>query len=114
MRRLSASVTSSLYGRRATPRGRCGDARLRHGWTVWSGPSGGGGDTRGGGWDVARMTVTDVITSYLDHLAVERGTARNTLDGYARDLRRYEQHLATLGVPSLETVSEAHVSAFLA
>jgi integrase/recombinase XerD len=60
------------------------------------------------------MTVTDAITSYLDHLAVERGTARNTLDGYARDLRRYEQHLSTLGVPSLDSVSEAHVSAFLA
>jgi integrase/recombinase XerD len=60
------------------------------------------------------MTVTDAITSYLDHLAVERGTARNTLDGYARDLRRYEQHLSTLGVPALGSVSEAHVSAFLA
>jgi integrase/recombinase XerD len=60
------------------------------------------------------MTVYDAITSYLDHLAVERGTARNTLDGYARDLRRYEQHLSTLGVPSLDSVSEAHVSAFLA
>lgn len=60
------------------------------------------------------MTVTDAITSYLDHLAVERGTARNTLDGYTRDLRRYEQHLASLGVPSLESVGEAHVSAFLA
>jgi integrase/recombinase XerD len=60
------------------------------------------------------MTVYDAITSYLDHLAVERGTARNTLDGYSRDLRRYEQHLSTLGVPSLDSVSEAHVSAFLA
>jgi integrase/recombinase XerD len=60
------------------------------------------------------MTVTDAITSYLDHLAVERGTARNTLDGYARDLRRYEQHLSTLGVAGLDSVSEAHVSAFLA
>lgn len=55
-----------------------------------------------------------MITSYLDHLAVERGTARNTLDGYARDLRRYEQHLTSLGVPSLDAVGEAHVSAFLA
>lgn len=55
-----------------------------------------------------------MITSYLDHLAVERGTARNTLDGYSRDLRRYEQHLAELGVPALSGVSEAHVSAFLA
>jgi integrase/recombinase XerD len=45
---------------------------------------------------------------------VERGTARNTLDGYTRDLRRYEQHLSSLGVPSLASVSEAHVSAFLA
>lgn len=60
------------------------------------------------------MTVTDAITSYLDHLAVERGTARNTLDGYSRDLRRYEQHLDTLGVPTLDSVSEAHVSGFLA
>jgi integrase/recombinase XerD len=60
------------------------------------------------------MTVTAAITSYLDHLAVERGTARNTLDGYARDLRRYEQHLSTLGVPALGSVNEAHVSAFLA
>jgi integrase/recombinase XerD len=60
------------------------------------------------------MTVTDAITSYLDHLAVERGTARNTLDGYARDLRRYEAHLSALEVPSLDGVSEAHVSAFLA
>jgi integrase/recombinase XerD len=45
---------------------------------------------------------------------VERGTARNTLDGYTRDLRRYEQHLASLGVVGLDSVSEAHVSAFLA
>lgn len=47
-------------------------------------------------------------------MAVERGTARNTLDGYSRDLRRYEQHLTDLGVPALDSVSEAHVSAFLA
>ncbi|WP_459711935.1 site-specific tyrosine recombinase XerD [Actinophytocola sp. KF-1] len=58
--------------------------------------------------------VTDAITAYLDHLAVERGTSRHTLDGYTRDLRRYERHLASLGVPSLGAVSEAHVSAFLA
>ena len=58
--------------------------------------------------------VTGAITAYLDHLAVERGTSRNTLDGYTRDLRRYEQHLAALGVPGLDGVGEAHVSAFLA
>ncbi len=58
--------------------------------------------------------MSGAITAYLDHLAVERGTARNTLDGYTRDLRRYEQHLSALGVPALAAVSEAHVSAFLA
>jgi integrase/recombinase XerD len=47
-------------------------------------------------------------------LAVERGTSRNTLDGYTRDLRRYDEHLATLGVAALAAVTEAHVSAFLA
>jgi integrase/recombinase XerD len=55
-----------------------------------------------------------VITGYLDHLAVERGTARNTLDGYARDLRRYADHLACSGVDALKDVAEWHVSAFLA
>ncbi len=54
------------------------------------------------------------LTSYLDHLAVERGTSRNTLDGYARDLRRYTGHLSAAGVDGLDEVTERHVSAFLA
>ena len=52
------------------------------------------------------MTVTDAITSYLDHLAVERGTARNTLDGYARDRAEIE----AVGLPVFcrgETVAAA-------
>jgi integrase/recombinase XerD len=54
------------------------------------------------------------LTSYLDHLAVERGTSRHTLDGYARDLRRYTGHLSAAGVDGLDEVTERHVSAFLA
>jgi len=54
------------------------------------------------------------VAGYLDHLAVERGTSRNTLDGYTRDLRRYASHLTFLGVTDLSAVGEAHVSAFLA
>jgi integrase/recombinase XerD len=54
------------------------------------------------------------VAGYLDHLAVERGTSRNTLDGYARDLRRYAEHLTDGGVADLAGVTEAHVSAFLA
>jgi integrase/recombinase XerD len=55
-----------------------------------------------------------LLAGYLDHLAVERGTSRNTLDGYARDLRRYIEHLSGAGLTSLADVGEVHVSAFLA
>ena len=55
-----------------------------------------------------------VISAYLDHLAVERGTARNTLDSYARDLRRYATHLAAAGVGHLGEATERHVTSFLA
>lgn len=60
----------------------------------------------------AGVPVTQVVTTYLDHLAVERGTARNTLDSYARDLRRYTEHLARAGVGDLRGVTEAQVTAF--
>ena len=53
------------------------------------------------------------VTAYLDHLAVERGTTRNTLDSYGRDLRRYAAHLARSGVTELCQVIERHVTAFL-
>ncbi|HET9138413.1 site-specific tyrosine recombinase XerD [Actinophytocola sp.] len=55
-----------------------------------------------------------MITGYLDHLAVERGTSRHTLDGYARDLRRYADHLSGCGIDTLSAITERHVSAFLA
>jgi len=54
------------------------------------------------------------VAGYLDHLAVERGTSRNTLDGYTRDLRRYAGHLTASGARDLAAVTEAEVSAFLA
>lgn len=61
------------------------------------------------------MTELDgVLKGYLDHLAVERGTSPHTLDGYARDLRRYADHLSGLGITALEGVTERHVSGFLA
>ena len=54
-----------------------------------------------------------VVCSYLDHLAVERGLARNTLLSYTRDLRRYTDHLAAAGVEGIDAVTEAHVTGFL-
>lgn len=57
--------------------------------------------------------LSAVVQTYLDHLTVERGTARNTLDSYARDLRRYTEHLAAAGIGSLGEVTERQVAAFL-
>ena len=53
------------------------------------------------------------LRTYLDHLAVERGLAANTLSSYRRDLRRYHAFLDASGVSDLEAVSGATVSGFL-
>lgn len=58
--------------------------------------------------------VQRALRTYLDHLAVERGLADNTLKSYRRDLRRYLQFLASQGVDELGSVDESTVSAFLA
>jgi integrase/recombinase XerD len=54
-----------------------------------------------------------VISGYLDHLAVERGTSANTLDSYTRDLRRYGAYLASRGILGLATVREEEVTGYL-
>jgi integrase/recombinase XerD len=53
------------------------------------------------------------VEAYLDHLAVERGLAANTLSSYRRDLHRYAVHLDAAGRVSLRDVAEADVAAFL-
>ncbi|MYW89400.1 MULTISPECIES: site-specific tyrosine recombinase XerD [Amycolatopsis] len=60
----------------------------------------------------ARVEVRGAIATYLDHLVVERGTARNTLDSYSRDLRRYAAHLEAAGIVRLTEVTPAHVTSF--
>ncbi|MEU8249168.1 site-specific tyrosine recombinase XerD [Nonomuraea sp. NPDC048916] len=54
-----------------------------------------------------------VLSSYLAHLAVERGLAANTLASYRRDLRRYLQHLRSRGRVTLREVGEADILDFL-
>ncbi len=55
-----------------------------------------------------------VVGAYLDHLAVERGVAANTLHAYRRDLRRYADLLAGQGVTDIGEVRESHVTEHLA
>lgn len=52
------------------------------------------------------------IAGYLDHLAVERGAARNTLGAYRRDLARYREFLEARGIDGLERVGETDVAEF--
>jgi len=53
-----------------------------------------------------------VVGAYLDHLAVERGLATNTLLSYRRDLRRYLDYLGEHD--DLSAVNAGSVSDFLA
>ncbi|QZT65067.1 site-specific tyrosine recombinase XerD [Mycolicibacterium austroafricanum] len=62
---------------------------------------------------VEPAALDDQFQGYLDHLAIERGVAANTLSSYRRDLRRYAEHLASRGVTDLAGVAEADVSEFL-
>ena len=58
-------------------------------------------------------SLEDQVQGYLDHLAIERGVAANTLSSYRRDLRRYREFLDARGVGDLAGVSETDVSDFL-
>jgi integrase/recombinase XerD len=64
--------------------------------------------------DTASRALDAQIRGYLDHLAVERGLAKNTLSSYRRDLRRYAGFLVSAGRSSLADVGEADVAEFLA
>lgn len=66
------------------------------------------------------MTTTSTATpfangvrAYLDHLAVERGLARNTLLSYERDLKRYAEVVVGRGVHELGAVGREDVAAFV-
>ena len=50
---------------------------------------------------------------HLDHLAVERGLAENTLAAYRRDLARYRRWLEAAGVRAPGDVDPGHVAGFL-
>jgi integrase/recombinase XerD len=61
-----------------------------------------------------RTAPARVVETYLDHLAVERGVAANTLASYRRDLGRYLEFLHERRVSSIARVTSVDVGAFVA
>lgn len=57
--------------------------------------------------------VDRVARMWLDHLAVERGLAANSLAAYRRDLRRYGDFLAHIGRRDLGAVDHADLAAYV-
>jgi integrase/recombinase XerD len=62
----------------------------------------------------ASTVLGRAVSTYLDHLAVERGVSSNTLLSYRRDLGRYLAFLGGRGVADPAQVVERDVSDFLA
>ncbi|WP_344087815.1 tyrosine recombinase [Luedemannella helvata] len=57
--------------------------------------------------------IAAAVEAYLDHLAVERGLAANTLRAYRRDLARYAAALSASGHAELASVAEADITGHL-
>ena len=62
---------------------------------------------------VADLELAGALRGYLDHLAVERGLAANTLTSYRRDLSRYLAVMHDRGVALVPDVTQHHVAEFL-
>ena len=72
-------------------------------------------DKRGAQLKAARQAgVDEAVKRYLDHLTVERGLARHTLEAYRRDLERYAAVLGSAGRTGIGDVTTQDVAGFLA
>lgn len=60
-----------------------------------------------------RLRLDEAVDLFLDHLKVERGLSRNTLDAYGRDLARFIAFLIERGREDADDVSPADVTEFL-
>jgi integrase/recombinase XerD len=60
-----------------------------------------------------RLSLDDGVDLFLDHLKVERGLARLTLDAYGRDLARFTAFLAERGRADVDDIAPLDVTDFL-
>ncbi len=70
--------------------------------------------TRGAATRPAAPTALErAVERYVRHVALERGRSPHTVSAYRRDLGRYTDFLARLGVDEPAAIAEKHVSAFV-
>ncbi len=62
---------------------------------------------------VTSTQLSRQIDSYLDHLLVERGLAKNSMAAYRRDLARYLEFSTDHQISSVTDVTSQHISDFL-
>ena len=60
------------------------------------------------------MDLAAALDLFFAHVRIEKGLAANTVEAYGRDLRRYAEHLAALGLADWAAVTRAEVQAHLA
>src|ERR1051325_2531824 len=60
-----------------------------------------------------RLGLDEAVDLFLDHVKVERGLARHTLDAYGRDLARFTAFLAARGRADVDDIAPLDVTDFL-
>ena len=60
-----------------------------------------------------RLRLDEAVDLFLDHIKVERGLARLTIDAYGRDLSRFVAHVTERGRADVDDVTPADVADFL-
>lgn len=59
------------------------------------------------------VSPATIARTWLNHLAVEKGSSANTLSNYRRDLDRYVEWLDEAGIETLAEVASSHIEAYL-
>ena len=58
-------------------------------------------------------TPRGVARQFLDHLTIERGASRNTVESYRRDLRRYVAFLEARGIDAIDAVTVGTIEEYV-
>ena len=62
---------------------------------------------------IAAMDTDPLVERYLNHLRVEGGLSRNTIEAYRRDLAKFQGYLHQQGVSAVQQVSTDTIRRFL-